>query len=90
MLTTRVNSVIFRGLSNRYSRIKVITSGPGMGPYRPRVEQILQYSTQPIRDRPVGGGGHYFHTVHVSIYPGDTRVRSRAVGVVYVRRVDGL
>ena len=68
-----------------------MTSGPGMGPYRPRVELAIymRYDPQPIRDRRVGGDGDYFHTVRKGINPGDIRVRSRVVGVVHVC-VDGL
>ena len=39
---------------------------------------------QPIRDRTVGGVCDYFHTMRGDINPGDVRVRSRVVGVVYV------
>ena len=55
-----------------------------MGPYRLRVGSgSIIYDPQPIRDRPVGGVGN-FHTVRGDINPGDIRVRSRVVGVVYV------
>ena len=40
------------------------------------------YDPQPIRDRPVGGVGN--PTLRGGISPGDIRVRSRFVGVVYV------
>ena len=42
------------------------------------------YDPQPIRDRPVGGVGDYLLTARGGINPGDIRVRSRVVGVVYM------
>ena len=42
------------------------------------------YDPQPVRDRLVYGVGDYFHTVRRGTNPGDIRVRSRIVGVVYV------
>ena len=47
------------------------------------------YDPQPIRDRPVGGVGDYFHTVRRGISSDNIHVRSRFVGVRYVY-VDGL
>ena len=46
------------------------------------------HDPQPIRDRPVGGVGDYFHTVRRGINPGDIDpclfVRSRVIEVVYM------
>ena len=66
-----------------------MTSVPGVGPYRPRVELALSYTT-PANQRSAGRWvWGLFHTVRGGINPGDIRVRSRVVGVVYVC-VDGL
>ena len=45
-------------------------------PYTSRHDVLLH--------RPVGGDGDYFHTVRRGVNPGDIRVRSRVVGVVYI------
>ena len=61
-----------------------MTSGPGMGPYRPRVELVLQYST-PANQRLAGRWDWgFFHSVRGVISPGGIRVRSRVVGVVFL------
>ena len=67
-----------------------MTSGPGMGTYRPRVELALLYTTpsQSEIGRLVGLGIISTLCGEVSI-PGDVRVRSGVVGVVYVC-VEGL
>ena len=55
-VTTGQKSVLFPGLSNCY--VYRMASGPGMGPYRPRVELALKYTTpsQSYIGRSVGLG----------------------------------
>ena len=66
-----------------------MTSGPGMGAYRPPGGAgSITYDPQHTRHWPVGGVGDSFHTVRGGINAGNIRVRSRVDGD-YVC-VDGL
>ena len=57
-------------------------SGPGMGPYPPKVE-LAQYANPSQSE--IGRWGWDFHTVLRGIHPGDIRVHPWVVGVLDVR-----
>ena len=59
--------------------------GPGMGPYRPRVELALKYSN--LSQSKIGrsvGLGIYFHTVRESINPGAIPVFVPGLSELYI------